>query len=54
MAGILDARPKVGYFYTGKTHLSYISERIRSIKVSDVKSVPVVVDEATSIYVPLY
>jgi len=50
MAGILDARPKVGYFYTGKTHLSYISERIRSIKVSDVKSVPVVVDEATSIY----
>ena len=26
MSGILDARPKVGYFYTGKTSLSYISE----------------------------
>ncbi|NLY86414.1 MAG: helix-turn-helix transcriptional regulator [Tissierellia bacterium] len=50
MAGILDARPKVGYFYTGKTKLSFISEKIRNIKVSEVKSVPVVVDESTSIY----
>lgn len=50
MAGILDARPKVGYFYNGKNHSSFISERIRSIKVSQVKSVPVVVDESTSIY----
>lgn len=50
MSGILDARPKVGYFYTGKTSLSYISEKIRSIKVSEVKSFPIVVDESTSIY----
>ncbi|MBU5427097.1 helix-turn-helix transcriptional regulator [Tissierella pigra] len=50
MSGILDARPKVGYFYTGKTSLSYISEKIKKIKVSDIKSVPVVVDEAISIY----
>lgn len=50
MSGILDARPKVGYFYTGKTSLSYISEKIKSIKVSDVKSVPVVVDESTFLY----
>lgn len=50
MSGILDARPKVGYFYTGKTTLSYISEKIKSIKVSEVKSMPIVVDESTSIY----
>jgi CBS domain-containing protein len=50
MSGILDARPKVGYFYTGKTSLSYISEKIKSIKVSDIKSMPVIVDETISIY----
>lgn len=50
MSGILDARPKVGYFFTGKTHLSYISDAIRSILVEDVKSVPIVLDESTTIY----
>lgn len=50
MSGILDARPKVGYFYTGKTTLSFISEKIQSIKVADRKSVPIIVDEQTSIY----
>lgn len=50
MSGVLDARPKVGYFYTGKTTLSYISEKIKSIKVSELKAVPVVVDESTSLY----
>lgn len=50
MSGILDARPKVGYFYTGKTTLSFISEKIKGIKVSDVKSVPIVVNEETSLY----
>lgn len=50
MSGILDARPKVGYFYTGKTSLSFVSEKIESIKVSDVKSVPMAVDEEVSTY----
>lgn len=50
MSGILDARPKVGYFYTGKTTFSFISEKIKEIKVSDRKAVPVVVDEGTIIY----
>jgi DeoR family transcriptional regulator, catabolite repression regulator len=50
MAGILDARPKVGYFHTGKTDLSYISDKIKSIKVSEVKSIPIVVDESVSLY----
>ena len=50
MAGMLDARPKVGYFHTGKTDLSYIAEKIKSIKVSEVKSIPIIVDESTSLY----
>lgn len=50
MSGILDARPKVGYFYTGKTTFSFISEKIQSLKVSERRSVPVVVEEETSIY----
>ena len=50
MSGILDARPKVGYFYTGKTSLGFVSEKIKSIKVSDVKSVPMAVDEEVSTY----
>lgn len=50
MSGILDARPKVGYFYTGKAIFSYISEKIKDFKVSDVKSIPVVVDESTNLY----
>jgi CBS domain-containing protein len=50
MSGILDARPKVGYFYTGKTTFSFISEKIREIKVSERKSIPIIVDEETSIY----
>ena len=49
-SGILDARPKVGYFYTGKTSLGFVSEKIKSIKVSDVKSVPMAVDEEVSTY----
>ncbi|NMB09031.1 MAG: helix-turn-helix transcriptional regulator [Tissierellia bacterium] len=50
MSGILDARPKVGYFYTGKTTFSFISEKIKEEKVSDRKAIPVIVDEETIIY----
>ncbi|CCQ97369.1 negative regulator of gluconeogenesis [[Clostridium] ultunense Esp] len=50
MSGILDARPKVGYFYTGKTTFSFISEKIQGIKVAERKSIPIIVDEQTSIY----
>lgn len=50
MVGILDARPRVGYFYTGKSGLSYVSDKIKRILVEDVKSVPVVLEESTSIY----
>lgn len=50
MSGILDARPKVGYIYTGKSIFNLISEKVKSIKVADRKSVPIIVDEGTSIY----
>lgn len=50
MSGILDARPRVGYFFTGKTGLSIVSEEISTISVDEVKSVPIVVEESISIY----
>ncbi|WP_425446095.1 helix-turn-helix transcriptional regulator [Dethiothermospora halolimnae] len=50
MAGILDARPKVGYFYSGKNMFNVIYDQINDIKVSKVKSVPVIVNEETTVY----
>lgn len=50
MADILDAKPKVGYFYTGKSGFSYIAKAIEEIKVSDVQAVPVVIEEERSLY----
>jgi len=50
MSGIIDARPKVGYFYTGKSTLGMLAEEIGRICVRDVQSVPVVVPTNTSAY----
>lgn len=50
MMGILGARPKVGYFYSGKSELSLAIDKIKKLKVKDFMSVPVVMDEKTSIY----
>ena len=50
MSGVLDARPKVGYYYTGKGAFSMISEEIGRYKVRDVQSVPVVVLATASAY----
>jgi CBS domain-containing protein len=50
MTGILEARPKVGYIYSKKPSYSIIYDYIRNIKVADIMSNPVVVDEGTSIY----
>ena len=43
MSGILDARPHVGYFYTGKNTLGLLVEELSSITVKDIQSVPIVV-----------
>lgn len=50
MSGYLDARPRVGYFYSGKHANSVISERIHKMLVNDYKAVPIVVQESASVY----
>ncbi len=50
MSGILDARPKVGYFYTGKNTLGMLMEEISSILVQDLQSVPIVISQDKSAY----
>ncbi len=50
MAGILDARPRVGYFYVGNQTADLWSEVIGKYLVKDYKSVPVVVQEHTTVY----
>ena len=50
MSGYLDARPRVGYFYTGKETEEVMSSKIRNIIVSDVQSVPILIKKETSIY----
>ncbi|WAA13932.1 helix-turn-helix transcriptional regulator [Fervidibacillus halotolerans] len=50
MAGFLDARPRVGYFYTGKNTLQLLTENIKKIKVKEFQSMPVVVKENASVY----
>jgi len=50
MSDMLEARPKVGYFYSGKNINSIGCDFIKSIKVSEIKTRPVVVSEDTKIY----
>lgn len=50
MAGFLDARPRVGYFYTGKTGTELLTEKIKQFKVQEYQSVPIVVKEDASVY----
>ncbi|MEH7236057.1 helix-turn-helix transcriptional regulator [Bacillus sp. JJ1562] len=50
MAGYLEARPRVGYFYTGKTGQQLLADKIKKIKVMDYQSIPVVVNESISVY----
>lgn len=50
MAGFLDARPRVGYFYTGKTGSQLLSDKLKKLFVKDFQSIPVVVHENVSVY----
>lgn len=50
MIGILDARPKVGYYYSGNAEAEIISKKIKDISVFDIKSVPSVIEEQSTIY----
>ncbi|WP_077247552.1 helix-turn-helix transcriptional regulator [Bacillus sp. FJAT-27225] len=50
MSGFLDARPRVGYFYTGKSGDELLSEKLNKILVGSYQSRPVVVNESISVY----
>ena len=50
MAGYLDARPRVGYFYTGKSSTQLLTDSLKKIVVKDYQSIPVVVNENISVY----
>lgn len=50
MAGFLDARPRVGYIYSGKKTLASVTESMMNLKVKDFQSMPVVVSENMTAY----
>ncbi len=50
MAGLLEARPRVGYYYAGNTSSSLVAKTLRKVKVKDIKGLPGVVKENTSVY----
>jgi len=50
MCGMIDAKPKVGYFLSSKKGNRDILEKLLSIRLSDIKSLPVAVTESTSVY----
>ncbi|SDN08823.1 helix-turn-helix transcriptional regulator [Sediminibacillus halophilus] len=50
MSGFLDARPRVGYFFTGKTGFELLSEKLKEVKVRDFQSIPIVIKENDSVY----
>ncbi len=50
MSGLLEARPRVGYFYSGKSPARVLGDKLHKIKVAEIKSVPVVVPEQCTVY----
>lgn len=50
MIGSLDARPKVGYVYNGKSSNGMVYQNISKIKVSEIMSKPVTASEDTMVY----
>lgn len=50
MAGMLDARPRVGYFYNGKSTNTIIAEKLNKITIGNIMSVPIVVTDESTVY----
>lgn len=50
MSGFLDARPRVGYFFTGKTGFELLTEKIRMYKVHEFQQIPIAIKESVSVY----
>lgn len=50
MSGFLEARPRVGYFFTGKTGTRLLADKLKKLQVKDFQSIPVVIHENVSVY----
>ena len=50
MTGILDARPKVGYFYSGINEASLAGNKIKDKRVKDIMSMPILIKQDTNVY----
>ncbi|NTW06162.1 MAG: helix-turn-helix transcriptional regulator [Peptococcaceae bacterium] len=50
MSGVISARPRVGYFFSGKRPNLMLAEKLHEVKVDAVKSVPVVVNDKCMVY----
>lgn len=50
MAGFLEARPRVGYYYTGKQDTQLLAEELKKLQVKDYQSIPIVVSVNVSVY----
>jgi DeoR family transcriptional regulator, catabolite repression regulator len=50
MTGYLEARPRVGYYYTGKTDTQFLSDELKKLLVRDYQSIPIVISVKVSVY----
>jgi DeoR family transcriptional regulator, catabolite repression regulator len=50
MAGFLEARPRVGYFYSGKSGTQLLTDNLSKLFVKDYQSIPVVINDSISVY----
>jgi DeoR family transcriptional regulator, catabolite repression regulator len=50
MAGFIEARPRVGYYFAGDKTENLVGEAIQKLMVKDYKSVPIVIAEKSSVY----
>ncbi|KHD46345.1 helix-turn-helix transcriptional regulator [Streptococcus hongkongensis] len=50
MLGVLDAKPKVGYFYVGKSESHQEYQLYKNMKVSDIMGIPQMAHQNDSVY----
>ena len=50
MSGLLSARPRVGYFFTGHEPKKMVTQALTRFQVKDAMSVPAIVKESSSLY----
>lgn len=50
MCGLINAKPKVGYYTSNKKNNKDIVDKLSAVKVSDIKSLPINVTESSSVY----